>query len=43
MRSSILALTVGAVLAAASDVHDLKMETFEPFIQENNLVLAECE
>ncbi|KAF2769403.1 protein disulfide isomerase [Teratosphaeria nubilosa] len=30
-----------AALAAASDVHDLNKETFEPFIKENDLVLAE--
>jgi protein disulfide-isomerase A1 len=42
MRASILALTFGAVLAAASDVHDLKKDTFEPFIKEHDLVLAEC-
>lgn len=43
MRSSILALALGATLALASDVHDLKKDTFEPFIKENDLVLAECE
>jgi hypothetical protein len=42
MRSSILALALGAALAAASDVHDLKTDTFEPFIKEHDLVLAEC-
>ena len=30
-----------AALAGASDVHDLKTESFKPFIEENNLVLAE--
>lgn len=32
-----------AALAAASDVHDLKTDTFKPFVEENKLVLAECE
>lgn len=31
-----------AVASAASDVHDLKKDTFAPFIEENDLVLAEC-
>lgn len=31
-----------AALAAASDVHDLKKDTFKPFVEENDLVLAEC-
>lgn len=31
-----------AALAAASDVHDLKQDTFKPFLEENDLVLAEC-
>jgi hypothetical protein len=43
MRASVLALTLGAALVAASDVHDLKKDTFEPFIKEHDLVLAECE
>lgn len=30
-----------AAVAAASDVTELKKDTFAPFIQENNLVLAE--
>ena len=30
-----------AAVASASDVHDLKKETFEPFVKEHNLVLAE--
>lgn len=37
-----LGLLGAAALVAASDVHDLKMETFKPFIEEHNLVLAEC-
>lgn len=32
-----------AALAAASDVHVLKQDTFKDFVTENNLVLAECE
>jgi len=31
-----------AALAAASDVHDLTKDTFEPFMKEHDLVLAEC-
>lgn len=31
-----------AALAAASDVHDLKTDTFKTFVSENDLVLAEC-
>jgi hypothetical protein len=41
MRATILALGLAA-LAAASDVHDLKKDTFKDFIKENDLVLAEC-
>ncbi|KAK5126326.1 hypothetical protein LTR85_010562 [Meristemomyces frigidus] len=40
MRSS-FALLALAALAAASDVHDLTKDSFEPFVTENNLVLAE--
>jgi protein disulfide-isomerase A1 len=31
-----------AAVASASDVHDLKADTFPGFIEENPLVLAEC-
>jgi protein disulfide-isomerase A1 len=31
-----------AAVASASDVHDLKADTFPAFIKENPLVLAEC-
>jgi protein disulfide-isomerase A1 len=31
-----------AALAAASDVHDLTKDTFDGFVKENDLVLAEC-
>ena len=41
MRSSIAVLGLAA-LAVASDVHDLTKDTFGPFVQENDLVLAEC-
>ncbi|GAB7356151.1 hypothetical protein MBLNU459_g6744t1 [Dothideomycetes sp. NU459] len=36
-----LGLLGAAALVAASDVHDLKMDTFKPFIEEHDLVLAE--
>jgi len=42
MRSTIAALFGLAALAAASDVHELTTDTFEPFVKENDLVLAEC-
>lgn len=31
-----------AALATASDVHDLTKDTFDGFVKENDLVLAEC-
>lgn len=31
-----------AALATASDVHDLTKDTFDSFVMENDLVLAEC-
>ena len=31
-----------AALATASDVHDLTKDTFDSFVKENDLVLAEC-
>ena len=31
-----------AALATASDVHDLTKVTFDSFVKENDLVLAEC-
>lgn len=31
-----------AALATASDVHELTKDTFEPFVKEHGLVLAEC-
>jgi protein disulfide-isomerase A1 len=41
MKTSLIALVLAAV-AAASDVADLKKDTFDSFIKENDLVLAEC-
>ena len=43
MRTTELALGLvgAAALATASDVHDLKKDTFTDFVQENPLVLAE--
>jgi protein disulfide-isomerase A1 len=40
-RSLALGLVGAAALASASDVHDLKADTFPSFIKENPLVLAE--
>ena len=40
-RSIAFGLMGAAALASASDVHDLKTDTFEPFIKEHDLVLAE--
>lgn len=37
-----LGLLGAAALVAASDVHDLKQETFKGFVEENDIVLAEC-
>jgi len=36
-------LGAAALAAAASDVHDLKQDTFKSFVSDNDLVLAECE
>lgn len=36
-----LAAAFAGVVSASSDVHDLKADTFAPFINDNNLVLAE--
>lgn len=41
MKTSLIALLVAAV-ATASDVADLKKDTFDGFIKDNDLVLAEC-
>ena len=40
-RNAALGLLGAAALASASDVHDLKADTFPTFIKENPLVLAE--
>ncbi len=37
-----LALFGAAAASAASDVHDLKLDNFEPFMKNHSLVLAEC-
>lgn len=43
MRTSSLAVLLGAAASVlASDVHDLKKDTFDEFVKENDLVLAEC-
>lgn len=36
------AFAAAAAVASASDVVELKKDTFPSFIKENNLVLAEC-
>ncbi|PNS21309.1 hypothetical protein CAC42_1088 [Sphaceloma murrayae] len=42
MRSfATLSFLGAAALAAASDVHDLKTDTFKPFVEKHDLVLAE--
>lgn len=38
-----LGLLGAASVAIASDVHELKKDTFKPFVEEHDLVLAECE
>ena len=35
-------LLAAAAVAAASDVHELKQDTFPDFVKDNGLVLAEC-
>ena len=38
-------LALGGILASvglASDVHELKKDTFDSFVEDNDLVLAEC-
>jgi protein disulfide-isomerase A1 len=42
MRTAAITAALFAAIAAASDVHDLKKDTFESFIKEHDLVLAEC-
>lgn len=43
MRYSVPLCGLLASIALASDVHDLKKDTFKGFIEEHDLVLAECE
>jgi hypothetical protein len=43
MRTATLTAALFAAIAAASDVHDLKKDTFDSFVKEHDLVLAECE
>lgn len=40
--STICAAFFAAVVAASSDVTQLKTDDFKEFVQENDLVLAEC-
>jgi protein disulfide-isomerase A1 len=40
-RNALLGVVGAAALAAASDVHDLKTDTFKDFVKEHDLVLAE--
>ncbi|KAF1988362.1 protein disulfide isomerase [Aulographum hederae CBS 113979] len=41
IRNIALGLFAAAAVATASDVHDLKKDTFDKFVKENDLVLAE--
>ncbi len=41
-RNLALGLVAAAAVASASDVHDLKTDSFPDFVKENPLVLAEC-
>lgn len=44
MRTSTVAALLGAVASVvASDVTQLKKDTFDDFVKEHDLVLAECE
>jgi hypothetical protein len=38
-----LGLLAAAAVATASDVQELKKDTFDAFVKENDIVLAECE
>jgi len=40
-RNVALGFLGAAALASASDVHDLKKDTFDDFVKENDLILAE--
>ena len=41
-KNIVFGLIGAAAVASASDVHDLKADTFPDFIKESPLVLAEC-
>lgn len=43
MRYSVPICGLLAAVALASDVHELTKDTFKGFVEENDLVLAECE
>jgi protein disulfide-isomerase A1 len=38
----VLGLLGAASITIASDVHELKKDTFKAFVEEHDLVLAEC-
>ena len=42
LQNAIFGLLCAAAVATASDVHELKKDTFDGFVKENELVLAEC-
>jgi len=42
MKYATVCATLFAALAGASDVKQLKTDNFKSFIEENDLVLAEC-
>lgn len=41
-RNALFGLVGAAALASASDVHELGKDTFNDFVSDNELVLAEC-
>jgi len=42
MRYSVPLAGLFAAVAFGSDVHQLNKDTFKPFVEEHDLVLAEC-
>ena len=42
LKTIALAIAATVAVASASDVHELKKDTFPTFVKENDLVLAEC-
>lgn len=42
MKPSLICAALFAAFVGASDVHDLKADTFKDFIKDHDLVLAEC-